>query len=155
MRIQFFRNSCFNLDDLKNCAQVHLVEETVSHSLQKMGVAGPSEVVRGRSPRDGSCTISSSPSEPQQHPPTISSSEPPLGPLLSILSNNESPVLSQAEQLQISTRANSPSEPVLLGSSSYDTSFLSYHGFSSNNQSNAAAAPVSSRTRSKQSRGLF
>ncbi|KAI3857495.1 hypothetical protein MKW92_035838 [Papaver armeniacum] len=154
-----FLDSCFNLDDLKNCEQVHLVEGTVSHSLQEMGVAGHSEVPRGCSPPVGEGTIPTEPlaapqMQPQQHPSTLSSSELPLGPLLSILSYNEIPVFSQAEELQISTTPNSPSEPVLLYSSSKDTSFQSYNGFSSNNQSNAAAAPVSSRTRSKQSRGL-
>ncbi|KAI3876619.1 hypothetical protein MKX03_013321 [Papaver bracteatum] len=57
-----FLDSCFNLDDLKNCEQVHFVEGTVSHGLLEMGVAWHSEVVRGCSPPVGEGTIPTEPS---------------------------------------------------------------------------------------------
>ncbi|KAI3935646.1 hypothetical protein MKW98_022654 [Papaver atlanticum] len=147
-------NSCFNLEGLKHCEQVHseelISDGTVPLGLCEMGIAGPSEVVRGDSPLpegtipteppDNSFNSSFYITDPlpynqpnddvsaippdvqlQRHWPTILPSEPP-GPLLSILSNYEKQVFPQADQLQVSTTANSPSEPLLLNSSSSGTS---------------------------------
>ncbi|XP_026437006.1 uncharacterized protein LOC113334996 isoform X3 [Papaver somniferum] len=141
-------NSCLNLDILKHCEQGHS-QELISDGTVSFGLC-ESEVVRGHSPvaegtnptepPDNSFNSSFHITGPlpynqsnddisvippdvqlQQHPPTISPSEP-LGPLLSMLSNYERTVFTQADQLQVSTTANSSFEPLLLNSSSSDAS---------------------------------
>ncbi|KAI3931643.1 hypothetical protein MKW92_020519 [Papaver armeniacum] len=141
-------NSCLKLDILKHFEQGHS-QELISDGTVSLGLC-ESEVVRGHSPvaegtnptepPDNSFNSSFHITDPlpynqsnddipvippdvqlQQHPPTISPSEP-LGPLLSMLSNYERTDFTQADQLQVSTTANSSFAPLLLNSSSSDAS---------------------------------
>ncbi|KAI3837574.1 hypothetical protein MKX03_010183 [Papaver bracteatum] len=141
-------NSCLNQDILKHCEHGHS-QELISDGTVSLGLC-ESEVVRGHSPvaegtnptepPDNSFNSSFHITDPlpynqsnddisvippdvqlQEHPPTISPSEP-QGPLLSMLSNYERTVFTQADQLQVSTTANSSFEPLLLNSSSSDAS---------------------------------